>query len=498
MEVTGIPSDKVEIELFGRGYGFTTDYPASRLLQPELGIFGFLNGQLHPQSQLLKLQGGPQLTKAQIFEAYEQDLKLLQGRVKDFEECVRKAIRCSLVIKASENLEATTSQVWDKLSDQIPSFVKLPLLPLNFVRAAKDAPQLLSELQEEFKRGVDRLVNFFSFYLQSLVDKEFIGIVEWSAPDVCRYHYFKQEFRSDVLKKDDTRTEHSYDESQPLGSRNTSTTVQNKTVRNKRYLERHVHHVANCQLHSVVDYPSPVPPHVKEFLDAVPAWLRPELNIVGGQITLEEVIRRKVADETSVEQEVISVYKASPGVLLGHFNLIGWSASDISLGESVFYKGQAVSVTEKRHWRRALVFIIGTTVILLTGIVLFIAMLISDDHTRSARQYNGYLLSLPRNSFNYQAKVSDVLEGVPGSEKIGLRYTGRASYTSNGWFAVLAYGTGDLASRLSFPLSQGRTPQGDSVLYGDANLLKTPLGILAIIRITEATGTYIKYTVVRI
>lgn len=47
---------------------------------------------------------------------------------------------------------------------------------------------------------------------------------------------------------------------------------------------------------------------------------------------MEERHRRMVAESTRTETEVLAVYKYSPGVLLGPFNLIGWSADDLATG----------------------------------------------------------------------------------------------------------------------------------------------------------------------
>ena len=69
---------------------------------------------------------------------------------------------------------------------------------------------------------------------------------------------------------------------------------------------------------------------MREFLNAVPVWLRTCLQIVDGQMTMEEVLRRKTSEGTVIESEVRAVYRYCPGVLLAPFNLIGWSADDLA------------------------------------------------------------------------------------------------------------------------------------------------------------------------
>lgn len=72
--------------------------------------------------------------------------------------------------------------------------------------------------------------------------------------------------------------------------------------------------------------------HIAAFLNSVPASLEPHLSIVEGMITMEERHRRLIAEGTRTETEILSVYKGSPGVLLGPFNLIGWSDDDLASG----------------------------------------------------------------------------------------------------------------------------------------------------------------------
>jgi hypothetical protein len=75
------------------------------------------------------------------------------------------------------------------------------------------------------------------------------------------------------------------------------------------------------------------------------------MHIVEGTITKEEVFRHQVDEQQFVKSEVLSVDKYSPGVLFGHFNLIGWSGDDLKSG-SVFY-GIQQAVQKQARKRRA-------------------------------------------------------------------------------------------------------------------------------------------------
>src|SRR2546425_11808393 len=88
------------------------------------------------------------------------------------------------------------------------------------------------------------------------------------------------------------------------------------------------------------------------LIDAIPPSLHPHVHIVEGTITMEEVLRRQVGEEQFVKSEVVSVDKYSPGVLFGHFNLLGWSGDDLASG-SVFYAIQRGVLKQVRKQQAA-------------------------------------------------------------------------------------------------------------------------------------------------
>ncbi|HEY4523803.1 MAG TPA: hypothetical protein VJK04_02955, partial [Candidatus Paceibacterota bacterium] len=111
-----------------------------------------------------------------------------------------------------------------------------------------------------------------------------------------------------------------------------------------------------AKVHKIRDYPQPVPAYVAMFLDTVPSSLEPHLSVVEGMITMEERHWRLVAEGTHTDTDVLSVFKYSPGVLLGPFNLIGWNADDIASGGVFSLKQKAAkrkTGSAREHLRRA-------------------------------------------------------------------------------------------------------------------------------------------------
>ncbi|MDP3723035.1 MAG: hypothetical protein Q8R91_06020 [Candidatus Omnitrophota bacterium] len=323
-------SDRVLVDLGGRRFAGAD--PKERFAQPipNVELFRELAASIRQGSALLALKSDELTTKSPIYAAYAQDLALLRRCHAEFQGCVRSAVRCSITAVAPGR-DRAWEEAWQLLATQIPHTADVQPLDLPHTRAAKPIPELLVELQAEMHEGVERTLRPLADWLQLLAESELIGIVEWSGVDVGCYSFFRHEFTTAVTRGK-KRTEVTVDDSQRFGSKTTYRILRDRTVATTQVLERHVHHIVDAKLHKITDYPHPVPSHVAMFLNSVPASLEPHLLIVEGTITKEERHRRLIAEGTRTETEVLSVYKGSPGVLFGPFNLIGWSSDDLASG----------------------------------------------------------------------------------------------------------------------------------------------------------------------
>jgi len=342
----------ISLELMGRRYGSEelSSEEWSGQAVSDVGVFSELATSIRNRSALLALTDRP--TKELIYTAYTQDLELLRRYQTDFDVCIKAAVRCSIIAdsRTAKQERERCQETWDLLKTQIPSSMHTLLIDFPYTRAALPAPQLLTEMKDQFNRGVGQILRPLADWLQVLVETEFIGLVEWGDLDVCRYHYFKHEITREVMTEQ-RRVERSFDPKQPYGSRNQIKLIRDQNILQRQFHERHVHHIIRAKLHRFEEYPHRVPKHVAAFINAIPTSLQPHVHIVEGTITMEEVFRRQVDEQKFVKSEVLSVDKYSPGVLLGHFNLIGWSGDDLKSG-SVFYAIQQ-AVQKQARKRRA-------------------------------------------------------------------------------------------------------------------------------------------------
>ncbi|MDP3734933.1 MAG: hypothetical protein Q8R39_00720 [bacterium] len=321
-----------DLELMG-GYLDLGYAPPERNL--DTGVFSELRAAMRRESVLLVLEDN--IAKEAIYRAYKQDLQLLQKYQQEFEALIQAAVRYAIIVNGSSSRQGRqrSQETWELLKTQIPGGQTALLIDLHHTRAGLPVPQLLEELKNEFRSGVSHILRSLAEWLRVLVANEFIGLVDWTDLDVCRYHYFKHEVTKEVVSER-TRNETSFDGSKPYGSRTEYRTVRDREIHERQLRERHVHHIIRAKLHGIKEYPHRVPRNVAAFIDAIPASLQPHVHIVEGMITKEEVLRRQVGEERSVSSEILSVWKASPGVLFGYFNMIGWSGDDLKSG-GVFY-----------------------------------------------------------------------------------------------------------------------------------------------------------------
>lgn len=422
-ELQYISSDRITVEISSRTFGTTTK-AHQKYLQDVPPEFSPLAGQLRKQSALLALHPD-HATREQVWAAYGTDLKLLQEHSSQFQAFMRAAIKCSVKTKASagNDRDAVASDTYAMLEKNIPAIGNAPLLELSHIRAAKPADEQLFELQEEFEEGIGRLLRLFSFWLQMLVEAELVGLAEWSTDDVCRYHYFRHSMEekvvSEKIKKETETKDNGWFK---------VTEIADETITQTLFKERHIHTVVAAKCWSLPDYPRPVPKRIAALLDEVPKWLMPLIRIVDGQMTMEEVVRINQEERTIERSEIRGVYEYEPGILLGTFNLAGFTLAESA---NAYYDSQscaeAVRNAEAQHQRSAQrkAVIRGTittalviTAILLAGLVVYRGMERGAERDRAA--YRAYTAEHSTGEV-LLAKPGDL---IPLKNRVYLKYNG--------------------------------------------------------------------------
>ncbi len=484
----GVDQPEISMMLDGRRYGDST--PMGDLFeQPLPPVLKSVVDEIWGRSAILNLKEAG-LTKDQIYVAYQQDLNLLRGYLGDFEAMIQAAVRHSII--CSEGGQLAAEEEWEVLQSGLPILGKDPLLRLSSERAAKPAITLLWELVDEFKKGVVRVMVRMAFWLQMLVHDEFVGLLTQNAEDICNYHYFRRESEEREVGQR-SHTIHGENGSTTPGEMMTARQTTWTTVQKRVFCERHTHHVVNVKRYNIEDFTERVPRRVARFLESVPAWLIPHLQIVTGEMTMAEVRRKTISDETAVI-ETVATWTYDPALVLGRHVLMGWTGDEMAGHDSgAVYSGrQKIAAFESRRETTifggvALAVMLAVALAVIGGYRLYAK---SAAETQAA--YATYLETLPEEGMKFTTLKAETL-ALPGEQD--LRYAGasRSARPENVLFVL-----GDTI-RPSARISQsaywfelkGYHPEERGAVYGEIDL--APAGIFVRLKVLKASEEEITY-----
>lgn len=374
-------TDDLMLLLGGRHYGAFMD-AADRLSQEVPDFLDPLVTDFRQSSKLLALNPTSNLDHDMIFDAYKADVLFLSGRQSDFEQMIKSAVAASMKYKDNRSQisyidgydehdrprRRTKAEDWDTIKAHMPRMENIPLIDLSAERASHPAGQLLAELKNEVEAGINRLLRRICFWLDELVDREYIGLVAFTGSTAGHYYYFRPFVTEEEINRKAQETV-SEDPLRPFGSRITYKTVDKRTYRVTESLERHDHHIVRAKIEVLEDFQQLIPSRILEnLLNKTPGWLRSHLRVVSGEITKEE-IRRRIVREHEETLEIVSVWKGSPAITIGPYALAGWSSDDIARDSSNYWRGRRVSTKETRRRRNGIIAKISLILLIVASAV---------------------------------------------------------------------------------------------------------------------------------
>lgn len=487
-KVLTIPSDKVEVEWDGVTFGAeTTTEPPSETTVGIPESLGSLADILRSESKLLTLHENENLIKPRVLEAYGHDIDLLGNRMQELDECVRQAIRCSIVFAGDRQLteeqrEAEAKKIWEELQPQLPPVEYQHVLKLPYTLAAQDPAAILRELKQQFQQIMAQALRRLALHMKRLVDTQRVGLVSWAGEDACCYHYFCQEHRETVLREQ-TETE-DRPTSPGFGERRT---VKKREVKKELYSTRHVHHLVDAKLHNLDEYTHPMPQRVHQFLDSVPPRVRHLFQIVDGQMTMEEVVARQVKETTEVETETIAVYRYDPAVTLGDYVLVGWDSKEVAAEQEQQRKERQERI-EKRAEAAAPWVVAALGLLLLFGATCGICYWVSSSREAKARAAQEAYTAYQVNCATSPVLEANKKEALKLGDTVQIAYGG---IRTDDWHGIMLV-VGRTMQYRSFTLTS--VPGSDYDQYGDVDL-DPWFGIGVTLHVLRASGTSIRYTV---
>lgn len=264
---------------------------------------------LHAQSKLLALSGGA--VEQSIYDAYGADLTLMNRYRSAFKSVIEAAVRA----RADER-HIDAQAVLAELVGSLGDIGNEPKLELGAEAATLKPDELLARLQQEFRDEVENLKIGIVLWLHELTEREIVSVIQWHSPRAVTYHFFRVESSSAIVGNK------TVDPGMSLTGRHVTTTT---TRRSDITEERRDHTVLNAKRHPLDTYPNRVPERIARLINAIPAEVRPFVEIIDGTVSKEQVTR-KVDSKTTTETR--SVWKDDPTpALFGTWAIAGWGGS---------------------------------------------------------------------------------------------------------------------------------------------------------------------------
>jgi hypothetical protein len=304
-------ADGIAYTINGRTYGQTSEDSFANLRQmPVPKEMDALVAALHRESKLLALTSGSPAEV--IHNAYGADLQLLIRYRNAFRQTIEAAVH------ARADTRHTDAQAF--LGDMVGTLGDIthePNLDLSADTVKLEPAQLLARMQHEFRSDAEDLKAGVAIWLHALVENNIASVIERLGAQGVKYHFYHMTSdRQEVDRK-------KHDPGVSLRGRFVATTVKTAV---KVFSERRVHTVVNAESHALEEYTRRVPDRIARLIDAIPPEVKQFVTIMDGNVSKEEVHRRRESGEIVTETHKVWVSDPTPA-LFDSWALAGWGGS---------------------------------------------------------------------------------------------------------------------------------------------------------------------------
>jgi hypothetical protein len=218
----------------------------------------------------------------------------------------------------------------DELVGRIGDVFQPPRNVLTAEVVSQPIAKIHQDLQIALRKSLRQFAHEFEGALQSLVDQQLGGLVEWIGTDACRYHFFKET----IIQENDGFTRIDLTEDATTNRRG----VQSRTVREGevgRHIHRwsrHEHHVMNAFHTAIRNSKVIMPPKVQRLVNSIPEWLYDLVQIIDGEIIRERVVERDYRNDLWEDTKTrdVPIYGCEPAVIIDQYVLTGWGPREVA------------------------------------------------------------------------------------------------------------------------------------------------------------------------
>ncbi len=192
-----------------------------------------------------------------------------------------------------------------------------------------EVENVLSYLLSDLQQAAGNLARDFVAALEKFTEQSIIGQISWPVKTACRFRYFDLQVSEKSVNTQVETTQEDY-------SATTTTTTRGKVdfdllIRRQQ--------LAAAERYPLPKYASLIPARVRSLLDVIPTWLRPEIEIVEGDLFRSDEGKKRLKTEHWSETQVQTVrwedtdldyddtfldYHEDPAATLGPYVLSAW------------------------------------------------------------------------------------------------------------------------------------------------------------------------------
>ena len=305
---------------------------------------------------------------------YTQSTRLLREAASDMRTLVQSVWQVNTDYETSdtENAQLREAFLEDYFGDMAKESTTDLTVPLEILTAEMEARPLESA-EIELRDRVDRLVGSFAKDAAEVFARmqalELAGRIEWLTPKACDAFYYEDtvihtHLSEVVIDGPAEDVEFDYERLVKRVRREVTTVSKDShTVRHGLHLK-----VLGKALKSPIDrFTRVIPVDIRQFLKAVPPWLRPVVRIVEGTARFDGVIGRDIYEETRkvsrTEDDEWFKPCFCPLVTVGDYVLTGWGVREANI--------------EKARGNYVLLYVLAVASLLLAGISMGLGQLMS-------------------------------------------------------------------------------------------------------------------------
>jgi hypothetical protein len=283
--------------------------------------------------------------KGPIVESYSASLQQLQRFHEDVWNLTRAICEANVEFRTLSGPahEDAKRQAMERALDEMLQRARPAVAPhvKNVVTAeliAEHTPeQLLIRLREALNEAVTDFAKSFESTLETLVDRQLCGLIEWTGSQTCRYHFFRRLVLQSHHGQTSSRGAVQRDRRSPTGWSQTVTETDHGQHVIRR--ARHEHHVMHAFHTAIGNSKVVVPDWARRLLNSIPQWLRPFTRIVDGDLVRERIFEQDLKKETwqstrvrheSAPAQDQPVFGWEPAIIIGGFVLTGWGPREVA------------------------------------------------------------------------------------------------------------------------------------------------------------------------